>query len=556
MTSHDPRMAAEEAAARRKGERRSAERRAAREQEEREEQEAREAAAKATLDTAKAALDVAHAALEVALEEARERNEEALKLEHWEEWAEREAQWLERKAILNAQLLKQSVEASGSGRMLQSEEEELAALAGKRQRELRVRAARTAANEAHEAAAEVKRAWRVRRATWGESRKFYKELMAEKAARARAKQEADFAAANRPQELLSATEEIPALPLPMCEQQAATFVEVVIKNTTGAMSDLLLYKKTRTPRAPPSLKLMYQAVKLCPHHAKAWYRFGFLLRRTTGLLAAAALALDQATLLGPMTSGPAHAELTLLRLDELMARPGPMHLYKPLQHTPSNPELCAIPRDQRTGGTLVLRRATDHTDVSTDVYTGELAVEVNRTFTEARSLNARLMRHTIQSVFTKRAGSLFDIELTDEQLAAPPAALMDRVMSTALEERRLRRETREAKHASARKTQMKREADRCQSDASCRPPIWEGGVLIHPKIVELSAVAEMSSCIATRAQVDVLRLRQRPGDEEAAAELERAMLTNLEGREMPPQVYVDPAWMEPGSLASTLGAPD
>ena len=50
----------------------------------------------------------------------------------------------------------------------------------------------------------------------------------------------------------------------------------------------------------------------------------------------------------------------------------------------------------------------------------------------------------------------------------------------------------------------------------------------------------IKSCEAARAQSDVLSLRKRPGDVEAAEAIDAAMAANLEGRALPPAAYLPP----------------
>ena len=54
---------------------------------------------------------------------------------------------------------------------------------------------------------------------------------------------------------------------------------------------------------------------------------------------------------------------------------------------------------------------------------------------------------------------------------------------------------------------------------------------------DANAPVDLKSCEAARAERDVLRLRNVPGDEEAAAAIDEHITAHLAGRTLPPPVY-------------------
>ena len=107
---------------------------------------------------------------------------------------------------------------------------------------------------------------------------------------------------------------------PGCEDAAAISTDA-IAHSTVAMEDFLLRGRTRSPTGINALRLLRHALDCDPTHAKAWYRFGFLLHRQAKLVRAAEAALEHAARLKPSGSGPPLAELTLLTLERLIEAP-------------------------------------------------------------------------------------------------------------------------------------------------------------------------------------------------------------------------------------------
>ena len=97
-----------------------------------------------------------------------------------------------------------------------------------------------------------------------------------------------------------------------------SLTESALEDSKQTMEDFLLRGERRSADGLRGVQALHAALSCDPSHAKAWYRFGFLLRRQTLLPDAAALALERAIELNPQTSGPAHAEMTLLHLARLV----------------------------------------------------------------------------------------------------------------------------------------------------------------------------------------------------------------------------------------------
>ena len=83
------------------------------------------------------------------------------------------------------------------------------------------------------------------------------------------------------------------------------------------MEDFLLRSAESSGTGDAGMRSLREALACDPSHAKAWYRFGFLLRRQAHLRDAAARALELSIALKPSAAGPAHAEMTLLALERL-----------------------------------------------------------------------------------------------------------------------------------------------------------------------------------------------------------------------------------------------
>ena len=103
--------------------------------------------------------------------------------------------------------------------------------------------------------------------------------------------------------------------------EATTLTETAIKESTEAMEDFLLRGENNSSAAARGMRMLRTALECDPSHAKAWYRFGFLLRRQMRLPQAAALSLGHAIALKPAKAGPSHAEMTLLHLEQLVEAP-------------------------------------------------------------------------------------------------------------------------------------------------------------------------------------------------------------------------------------------
>ena len=100
-----------------------------------------------------------------------------------------------------------------------------------------------------------------------------------------------------------------------------SLTESALEDSKQSMEDFLLRGERRSADGLRGVRALHAALACDPSHAKAWYRFGFLLRRQTLLPDAAALALERAIELKPQSGGPAHAEMTLLHLARLVEAP-------------------------------------------------------------------------------------------------------------------------------------------------------------------------------------------------------------------------------------------
>lgn len=115
--------------------------------------------------------------------------------------------------------------------------------------------------------------------------------------------------------------------LDRCSEQ----LDTAIQDSTPTMEDFILRSRSSSHTAPKSLRMLYSALLCCKGPmkpgptklSKAWYRFGFLLRRHASLEAAAEVALHHAISLSPETAGPPNAELLLLKLDNWTLNPIP-----------------------------------------------------------------------------------------------------------------------------------------------------------------------------------------------------------------------------------------
>ena len=81
-----------------------------------------------------------------------------------------------------------------------------------------------------------------------------------------------------------------------------------IAASTPVMEDYLLRNARASAGGARALGALQSALECSPRHAKAWYRYGFLMHRHAALPHAALAALKHALLLRP-DSGPAYAEL-------------------------------------------------------------------------------------------------------------------------------------------------------------------------------------------------------------------------------------------------------
>lgn len=239
------------------------------------------------------------------------------------------------------------------------------------------------------------------------------------------------------------------------------------------MEDFLLRNATSSDSAMSGLRALHAAIACDATHQKAWYRFGFLLRRQAALYDAAALALEHAISLKPTAAGPAHAEMTLLALDRLV-------------HAETD-------KDEN----LQAKKARTHHD-------------------EAMRLNPKLALHTLRTVYGDEIAKAF----AD-------------VLSNAMEarQRRMAEDSgrgREAAQRMASRPSMMRDYRRVRASEAAEEASTTKSVGANNLLKDLAA------CEASRARRDVLRLRR---ESEAADLAHEHFLADLAGRSLPPASY-------------------
>ena len=363
-------------------------------------------------------------------------------------------------------------------------------------------------------ASEAKSAWDA--AAWylSQCRTAVRELAAARKARAAARDaaaQATIAAAALP----APTQPI-ALELPSCSGVAAEIAREALSSSSATLSDFLLHDARKSPSAIRSMRALHAALRACPYDGKAWYRFGLLLRRTLGFLSAATLALNHSITLRPMYSGGAYAELTRLRLDLLMERPGPLGVVP----NGLQPEACTA-----HAGNAVAIRVDD---------TEELHELIRRTHAHALALNRRLALRSLRSVWMH------------DSIVRPPRneTCLDDVLEAALAERAERRRRRKDDHTLGERMRAHRaEPRRARSgDGASRGGDQSTRAGEGAPRAPSAARADKRRCEAARALRDVLLLRGASGDEELAAAIDVALEANLEGgeRSLQAQTYIDP----------------
>ena len=231
-------------------------------------------------------------------------------------------------------------------------------------------------------------------------------------------------------------------------------------------------------------------------------------------------------------------QLTLVQLDRLMERPGP---YGRVPFGLA-PEECAVPTRPRLhavaalggvdatpmdGGAPLATAMTNGahaivhagagaaggaalTTYDEEAEEAELTRRVRAAHAAARSLNRQLAYHTIGGVWRDQKGPY-------SQLRPEDTHSIDDVIVAALRERAERRKQRKEDAEKAKRMRRHRGQRGAGDDAN--------------------APVDLKSCEAARAERDVLRLRNVPGDEEAAAAIDEHITAHLAGRTLPPPVY-------------------